>query len=512
MRPANRAGPVSAGDAGPAPPDRPERAALVPEVGFSALAQAAPMLANLVLTPYLIRHLGLDRFGVWSLILVFLATLTVLDGGVGASLARFHAQHSAHGDRDGTGQLVIGSLAVFLGLGALVTGACLLLTPAILSAAGVPPRLRGEAGQLLTALGPLLAVALAANSATALLQANARFRALAGVSGGSCLVYAAAVTTLVRDGRDLPLLAVLAAGRYLLMTVGGLCAGARHIRIRRPLLPSRAERRDFGSYAVRMQLSGFTVFLNGEIDALVVAALLPVRYVGVYAAGYQAAMALRSVPLFAFPPILTRMTRVFARYGLPGAVREFHVLQARWLPAVLTYGVVTTASVGLAVQVWLGTGLALSGAVATVLLAGYSVQVAFTGVRTCFVRAIGLPGYETRYSWFSTVVNLVLTVPLTLLFGVLGVVLATAIGLTAGSVYFVVLCRRFAGLRERRLPKRWLPVTALAAAMAGLGDLLILRLGWHGALPLLLAGLPVLAGLATAAALLPREPKEEETP
>jgi hypothetical protein len=51
----------------------------------------------------------------------------------------------------------------------------------------------------------------------------------------------------------------------------------------------------------------------------------------------------------------------------------------------------------------------------------------------------------------------------------------------------------------------------MAAAMAVLGDLLILRLGWHGALPLLLAGLPVLAGLAAAAALLPHESKEEET-
>ncbi|MGH1553677.1 hypothetical protein ACRAWF_21985 [Streptomyces sp. L7] len=176
-------------------------------------------------------------------------------------------------------------------------------------------------------------------------QANARFRALAGVSGGSCLVYAAAVTTLVRDGRDLPLLAVLAAGRYLLMTVGGLCAGARHPHPAAPAAPA-AERRDFGSYAVRMQLSGFTVFLNGEIDALVVAALLPVRYVGVYAAGYQAAMALRSVPLFAFPPILTRMTLVFARYGLPGAVREFHALQACWSARRphLRAGAVTTAS------------------------------------------------------------------------------------------------------------------------------------------------------------------------
>ncbi|MFI9828598.1 lipopolysaccharide biosynthesis protein [Streptomyces sp. NPDC051913] len=491
---------------------------LVPAVGFSALAQAAPLLTNLVLTPYLIHHLGLDRFGVWSLLLVLLATLTVLDGGIGASLARFHARHAALGDREGAGRLVVASLAAFAGLGVLVTALCLVLTPAVVAALDVPVRLRGEAEQLLLFLGPLLTAALASNSAVALLQANARFRALAGVSAGSCLTYAVAVVVLVDHGPDLPLLAVLAAGRYLLVTAGGLAVGARHLRIRRPLLPPRAERRDFGGYAVRMQLSGFTVFLNGEIDALVIAALLPVRYVGVYAAGYQAANALRSLPLYAFPPILTRMTHVHARHGLTGAVREFHVLEVRWLPAVLTYGVVTTAAVGLAVQVWLGSALALSGAVAAVLLAGYSVQVALTGIRTCFVRAIGKPGYETRYSWFATAVNLVLTVPLTLLFGVVGVVLATAVGLTAGSAYFVVLCRRLAGLRERRLPRHWPAATALAAAIAVLGNLMVLRLDVHGVLPLLLAGLPVLVGLAVAAALLlpgltalaPLE--EEETP
>lgn len=471
-------------------------------VGFSALAQVAPLLTNLVLTPLLLHRLGLDRFGVWSLILVFLATLTVLDGGVGASLARFHAYHAAHGDRAGAGRLVLGSLVLFAALGALVTGLCLLLGPTIVAAVDVPPGLRDEARNLLLALGPLVTLALASNSAAALLQANTRFRALAIVQGGSCLVYAVAVAALVDPGRGLPLLAALTAGRYLLVTAGGLAVGARHVSVRRPLLPARSERREFWGYALRMQLSGFTVFLNGEVDAVVIAALLPVRYVGIYAAGYQAATALRSLPLYAVPPLLTRMTHVFAAHGLGGAAREFHLLQRRWLPAVLAYGVVTCAVVGLAVQVWLGPELALGGAVAAVLLVGYAVQVAFTGVRTCFVRAIGRPGYETRYSWGATVVNLVLTVPLTLLFGVVGVVLATSIGLVAGSVYFIVLCRRLADLRERRLPARWLPATALATAVAVGGDVFVLRLGWHGVLPLLLAGVPVLVGLAVAAALL----------
>ncbi|MGW2381898.1 lipopolysaccharide biosynthesis protein [Streptomyces sp. NPDC001658] len=507
FRPA--AAPETAGRTGPADPHGTTPGAparrLFPGMGFSALAQIAPLLTNLALTPYLIHHLGLDRFGVWSLILVFLATLSVLDGGIGASLARFHAYHGARGDKDGSGRLVVGSLAVFVALGGLVTGLGALLAPVLVSSLDIAPHLREEAHHLLMALGPLLTLALAANSAIALLQANARFASLAAVSGGSCLVYGAAVVTMIDNGTDLTLLALLTAGRYLLTTVGGLAVGKRHIRIRRPLLPLREERREFTGYASRMQLAGFTVFLNGEVDAVVIAALLPVRYVGIFAAGYQAATALRSLPLYAFPPILTRMTHVYVGHGLPGAVREFHTLQFRWLPAVLIYGAATTAAVSLAVQVWLGPELALSGAVAAVLLAGYVVQVAFTGMRTCLVRAIGRPGPETRYSWCTTAVNLVLTVPLTIAFGVVGVVLATSLGLVAGSLYFVVLCRRLAGLREQRLPRRWVPATALAVTTAVVGDLLVLRLGWHGALPLLLAGLPVAAGLTLAWLLIGRE-------
>lgn len=420
-------------------------------VGWSAIAQAAPLLVNVALTPYLIRRLGLDRFGVWSLILLLLWTLTSLDGGVSASLARFYALCQARGDRAGTGRLVLGSLALFTALGVLLTGLCVLLAPAA-SSLHIPPQLRGEAVEVLRLLGPLVTLALVTNSATSLLQATARFRGLAGVTVGSCAVYAAGVVLVVGHGGSLTALAAVTALRFVVLLVGGFVLGARHVAIRRPLLPPSNERREFGGYALRMQLSGLTVFFNGEIDAFVTAAVLPIRFVGIYAAGLQVASAVRSLPLYAFPPVLTRMTTGFAQHGLPGAVREFHLLQPRWVAAVLTYGAVSTVAVVFAVPVWLGPGLWLSGVVAATLLVGYTVHVALTGMRTCLVRAIGRPGLETRYSWLATLINSALTVPLALLFGVVGVVAATAVGLVAGSLYFVVLCGRVTDLRPQTLP------------------------------------------------------------
>src|SRR5262249_14970454 len=62
-------------------------------VGFNGLAQLSPILASVIVTPVLIHRLGSDRFGIWSFVLIVLSTLTSLDGGISASLARFFAIH-----------------------------------------------------------------------------------------------------------------------------------------------------------------------------------------------------------------------------------------------------------------------------------------------------------------------------------------------------------------------------------------------------------------------------------
>lgn len=194
------------------------------------------------------------------------------------------------------------------------------------------------------------------------------------------------------------------------------------------------------------------------------------------------------------------MTVVFAERGLTGSVGEFHALQARWLPAVLGYGAVATNAVGFGVRVWLGHGYGTASVMAVVLMAGYTVHVAVTGIRTCFVRAVGTPGLETRYSLVAMALNLALTIPFAVLFGAVGAVAATAAGIAAGSLYFVRLYGRVAHLHDQVPSQRWLLATALAVALTVVGELLVEYSDWHGVLPLLLAGVPALVGLTVVAA------------
>jgi O-antigen/teichoic acid export membrane protein len=477
----------------------PGRSRFLTLVGFNGIAQIAPIVTVLALTPVLISRLGLDRFGIWSLALFALSALTSLDGGVSASLARFFAIYAARSEKSDSVRLLTGSWIVFLILALPLTLASFVLAPILVPLLHIPPGLEVEAVWAFRWLPSLVVLGLASDSVASLLQGNGQFRALAGATCVSVAVFAVAIIVLVQPGAHLSALFVAAALRYVALAVAGLVFARKQLMVRRPLLPSWPTIREVGNYAARMQFAALTNLVNAELDGFVVAAVAPVRYVGLYTIGLQAASGVRSVPLYAFSPLLTRLATTFRREGRSAAAGEFERLEHRWLPSVLGFGVVAVAAIGFAVPIWLGDRYVLSGVTAAILLAGYTVHVSLTGLRTCYVRAIGRPGLEVRYSTVWMVLNALLTVPLALAAGMLGVVSATAGTAALASAYFVVLCRRAESLPLILPGKRWWLVAAVAACVTVAGELAIRRSHVTGFAGLILSGTPALAGLAVIA-------------
>ena len=464
---------------------------LAVRVGFNGLAQLAPVIVVLALTPLLLDRLGLDRFGIWSLTVVALNTLRMLDGGIAASMARFFAVHAARDDRVEAGRLLIGALTVLGLLGVALTAVAFQLAPSLVGLLHFPDRLEDDGAALLRWAPALAALALMAESAAAVLVGNGRFQALAGAMWSSAAAYALAIVVLVQPDAPLELLAVASALRYMLLLASSLVLGSRHLVVRWPFFPSRASAREVGGYAVRMQLSALTGFANTELDALVIAAFLPVRYVGLYQIGMQVASAVRSLPLFAFAPVLTRLTTLCRREGRSAARAEFERLERRWLPGAGGYGLVGVAAIGFSVAIWLGDRYTLSGVVAAVLLFGYTVHVALTGMRTCYVRAVGRPG--PRDTLLDDVDRRQPRAdgPARVAGGRRGRGVRHRLVGSIASVYFVALCRRTEALPLIVPGARWWATAVVAGATTVAGELAAaIKLGVRGFLGLLLSGIP----------------------
>ena len=200
-------------------------------------------------------------------------------------------------------------------IGLVLSAAMYPLAPGIVGLLSIPAGLEGEATMVLRLVPALASLAIMGESTSAILVGHGRFKTLAVALWSSAGVFAVAVVVLVEPGAHLGALMLATALRFVVQIVASLALAARNISIRWPFLPSMATAREVGGYSSRMQLSAITGFVNEEMDALVIAALLPVKYVGLFQIGQQVASAVRSIPLYAFAPLLTRLTTIFRVEG-----------------------------------------------------------------------------------------------------------------------------------------------------------------------------------------------------
>jgi O-antigen/teichoic acid export membrane protein len=440
---------------------------------LSGLAVAVPQFVTFLTTPHLLTALGPSGFGIWVLLQTTVLIAVTSDFGLSSSLARFLAvQRGRHDDAASTRLLVTALLFVATVAGVLDL-AIALAGPHVLNHLGLAPAIRASVHGVIGPLCLVIPAAMLSGVAIAAAVAENRFQLVAGVVTISGAAYLVLVLTTVGTIGDLPRLTLESGGQATTVATVLTIAALRHTKRSWVNLLRAEERRELWRYARRLQLVSLAVLINTELDAVVIAVLLPLRDVGVFGIGAAAAAGVRALPLYAIPPIRTTLANTFGRIGRAGTVTEFILRHRQWLALTVPYGLITAVSTPYCVMAWLGRGYGNAGLVATILVVGFGVNVS-AAVASTLVQALGIAELESRYSVLSVIVNLALTVPLAIAFGLYGVVAATAIGAAGSTFYFYGLVRAsLPELRELLSPSAgsWgaIPVAcAVLAAQAGL--------------------------------------------
>ena len=98
------------------------------------------LLSGLVLSPYLIRHLGDERYGIWALAFSFVDYFALVDLGLRSAVIKYTAHYRATGDVDRVEEIVSTGLAYYLAASVCVLGAALLVARNLTSIFHVLPR------------------------------------------------------------------------------------------------------------------------------------------------------------------------------------------------------------------------------------------------------------------------------------------------------------------------------------------------------------------------------------
>jgi O-antigen/teichoic acid export membrane protein len=400
----------------------------------NAVATAGPQVFLLVLTPLLVSRIGLAGFGVWTFCLALIGIASSLDGGAGITATRYFAVYRGRADTGSQARLATLAAAALLSVGVISILVLHVGAGPIAGRMHVSGALRADTEAAIRAAGYVVCLSLLGGLFAGYLRAAGAFSVVAlGAAAGvlGFIFYAVTTTESASSVATYVHCAIVQSACASSVWLVGSLKKKIHFSV---ALPPSSMAREVLGFAWKTQIASASALLSLEADSLVIAAIAPVRTLGLYGVAATAATAFRNLPFYALSPIRIRVATIFGASELEGANRVFWEVERRWRPIIVGYSLIGAPLALATVYYWLTARAGMSVVLLSILLVAYATDLA-GGVRVAYANAVGRPGLLARLGAAALVINVALTVPLAIAGGAYGVVGATAVGSIATTVY-----------------------------------------------------------------------------
>ena len=429
--------------------------------GWIALAQMLPLVFNLVLTPFVIHGLGVGIYGIFLLVTVIQQFIGSVDGGVGPSARRYFGIYAGRGDRGATTSLLVTLLALVAASGTIICVLFFVAAPQIM--AFFPGSAEDPEGAtfLLRVMILIVAVAQLRGLFTQVLMATNLFRITALGDLLGFFAYAVGMVVTVVNGYGLIGVGWSFVAQQVMPTLIVIPAALRRLDGGSIRFVPGAVLKEFFGYAWKLQISGTLSVLAAQGDAVFVGRFAAPQMTA-FGTGSSFANTLRSMPLNASTPMEASIVRAIGAGGPEAAVPEAARLQRVWVKLVVGWIAVGVPAAGFGVTAWLHLGTDLPGQVAAVVLLAHGTTLTML-IQRHWLNGLGRSGLTLSHDVINAVINLSLTFPLILTFGVIGTISATLIAAVVSAAYLTWVGQRKI---QPRLPTPWSEVPWLAVVGA----------------------------------------------
>lgn len=415
--------------------------------------QFVNLLVALVATPFVIRLLGTEKYGLLALINLVVASLAFTDLGMGTASTRFGAAAHARGDDEGEAAAIRGSLVLGL-LPAALAATLLILSarPLLGGVLRVPPRLLPEAVIALQVTALALVARVAASVLNTPLQTRLRMGLYSGVTaaGGTAQILLTPVA-LALGGGLIGVAAVITGVAFATASVFALLARRTLPHPDRPRIDRRLLGRltAFGS-SVAAANACLVLLANGE--RIFLARLFSVEAL----AYYTVALSLANLLLVPATSLFQSMLPAFARFQGAGQWKELRRSYDDLIRGALLLMPPAALLLCLSARpfftVWAGAAFgAASTPLFFIMMVGLLASV-LVNVPSCLLVALDRAHFGARYHAWELVPYLLLALLLTARWGGAGAAAAWSLRLLVALPVFSLAARRSLGLRPAARP------------------------------------------------------------
>jgi O-antigen/teichoic acid export membrane protein len=409
---------------------------------WNLAGQLLPMVVGLVALPFLIRGMGVARFGVLSLAWVIIGYFGLFDLGIGRALTKMVADKLAAHQEHGVPPLVWTSLLLMLLLG--LAGGVIMWTVTpwlVYKTLKIPWELQGETVRAFHLLAISIPVVTMTSAFRGVLEAQQRFRILNMIRiPMSIFSFAGPLAVLPFSSSLVPVVAVLLAGRLVGLVAQvfacfkGMPALRHNVALRSSLLLPVVR---FGGW---MTVSNIVSPVMSYLDRFLVGSLLSITSLAYYTAPFDMVTRVTVIPGamagVLFPAFASSLIQNPQRAAL---------LLSRGLKyiffAVFPILLIIAALAPEGLQVWLGSAFAQHSTLALRWLTAGVFVNCFAQVPFALIQSGGRPDITAKLHLVELPLYLAAVWLLTTNLGIEG----TAIAWAARAALDAVLLFLFAG-------------------------------------------------------------------
>ncbi|MDI6765218.1 MAG: oligosaccharide flippase family protein [Bacteroidota bacterium] len=410
---------------------------------YSIIGRIWTIIIGLLLIPYIVNIVGIERFGVWSLLSVLVGYFALLDFGVGVSYTRFIAEAYAQKNDIEINRIVNSGFVFYFFIAVplfLISyfGQGIIFSFLQIDVHSLPDAVFAYYGVI------ILFISTAAMSGfSTILQGIQRIDITNKVAIVVTIPNVIATVYFLQNGFKLDGLLWATSistmfGLVLSIYFAKKCLPSLQFN---PLLFSWKTITRILPFGLKLQFAKLADIITFQTDRAFVSYFTGVSSVTYYHLGSQLNWRIRDIPLLLLTSLLPATSELHTLnekdklYNL--YFRGTKYLAVIAIPLMLFIG--TTSH--LIMMVWMGPGYSLSGYISQILVVGYLINV-FVGVGVIVAAGMNKPEYQLHSAILTSVVNIVLVIFCGKLWGIIGIAFAISISLMVGPVYFVVTFHR----------------------------------------------------------------------
>jgi O-antigen/teichoic acid export membrane protein len=462
-------------------------------------AQIIPPIVAVVALPFIVRGLGIEEFGVLSIIWIILSYSGFLELGLGRALTKFVAEYIEQREEQKIAQAVWTTLTFQSFLGVVVGLVLIAVTPLLVRGLGIPPALAGEARlsfYLIAILPPLI---FGTGSLGGLLMAGLRFDLFNAVQVlSSVLNYTLiAVGAYVFHLRLSLIVAITVAIRALTFLATLALSLAIFPTLRRYTRFTFEAVRPFFAFGGWVAVTSTVGQIITRVDRFIISSLMSISWVTYYSVPYDALSRLwifpASLVTTLFPTFSGMMTM---RESNKKTVEQIYMRSVKYLLiAMVPVIIFLIIFAGDILRLWMGSEFAEKGTRTFQILSVGMLLSSLSWVPFTLLQSMGRPDLPAKFICVESVAHFLLAWALIKHIGIEGAALAWTIRsaldvvLHFGSLSWLGVVP-ISVLFESRFLRALTIISILTGGMlllSLLGGALLTRVGWAVALNALFA-------------------------